>query len=149
MAPMQVYELFLSTESSALNSFPLIRCATDVPNVEVTRVFRATDWPVGHQSKVTINLFQLGDRDVRRKKVTKLVLVHENVPKVKVKNIVDAWEKYFWKKMKGIITTDITQSFIFNATNPADVYENLLNFTKFTKQKCVNPSLEIGETFSL
>ena len=52
-------------------------------------------------SKITITLFQHGERDVRHKKFTKLVLLHENIPKARVKSVIDNWDKHFWKKMKG------------------------------------------------
>ncbi len=125
MAPTQVFELFLATESSAPTSFQLVKCkdsiltilpkmliVVNVLNCEVIRVVRASDWPIGHQSKVTINMFQLRDRDVRRKKVTKLVLMHENVPKAKVKSVAESWEKHFWRKMRGIITSELRQSYV-------------------------------------
>ena len=98
---MQVYELFLQTES-ANSSFPLIKCDSDTKSWNVIRSYRAQDWPMLHQSKVTITLLQIGDRDVRYKKSTKLILLHENIPKPKIKGLSDNWEKNFWKKMKGL-----------------------------------------------
>lgn len=49
---------------------------------------------------------------------------------------------------KGVITTDVNQSIIFNLVSPSVVYENLLNFGKFTNKKC-EVSEEVGVTYSL
>jgi hypothetical protein len=75
----------------------------------------------------------MGDRDVRNKKEVKVVLLHENIPRSKIKNLGDVWDKNFWKRMKGVLVTTINQSIIFNNVTPSEVYENLLNIGKFTK----------------
>ena len=48
----------------------------------------------------------------------------------------------------GIITADIKESVFFNLVSPSDVYENLLNYGKFTTKKC-QMSDEVGASFSL
>ncbi len=82
----------------------------------------------------------MGDRDVRNKKAVKLILLHENVIRSKVKVLEEIWEKNFWKRMKGVQVTSINQSLFFSNVTPSEVYENLLNIGKFSRLviQCLN-----------
>jgi len=112
-------------------------------------LFRLNEWPPEHYSKLKIDLMQLGDRDVRTKKETKLSLLWENVPAGHSKELLELWDRFFWRRMNGVVSADtLRYSIIFNFVSPSELYENLLNFSKFTKKRCEFTD-QIGEEFHL
>ena len=63
-----------------------------VQGKKIVQKWRASDWPKGHFSDLTINLESGNDE-------TRLVLVQENVPDDKADEIDDGWHQYYWKPM--------------------------------------------------
>jgi len=121
---------------------------TSSTTINVRQTCNSGDWP--HVTHVAYSFSQMGDRDVRTKKGVRLVFFHHNVPKAKIKTMNEIWEKSFWKKMKGVAVISIHQSVIFNCVSPSEVYENLLNISKFTKKKCtLTSAIEMGDEFTL
>ena len=63
-----------------------------VKGKKIVQKWRASDWPEGHFSDLTINLESENDE-------TRLVLVQEYVPDDKADEIDDGWHEYYWKPM--------------------------------------------------
>ena len=63
-----------------------------VQGKKIVQKWRASDWPKGHFSDLTINLESGKDG-------TRLVLIQENVPDDKADEIDDGWHEYYWKPM--------------------------------------------------
>ena len=63
-----------------------------VQGKKIVQKWRASDWPEGHFSDLTINLESENDE-------TRLVLVQEYVPDDKADEIDDGWHEYYWKPM--------------------------------------------------
>ena len=63
-----------------------------VKGKKIVQKWRASDWPEGHFSDLTITLESENEG-------TRLVLVQENVPDDKADDIDDGWHQYYWKPM--------------------------------------------------
>lgn len=64
-----------------------------VPGKKIVQKWQAEDWPEGHYSTLTIELFPEKDG-------TKLVLTQVDVPDDKADEIDDGWHSYYWKPMR-------------------------------------------------
>ena len=101
-----------------------------VPGKKIVQKWRASDWPAGHYSMLTVEFEAdspssviLGTNEVRTpeskkdsgqarlasqakragmtsKKGTRLVLTQENVPDDKFDDIDSGWHQYYWEPMK-------------------------------------------------
>jgi predicted enzyme related to lactoylglutathione lyase/uncharacterized protein YndB with AHSA1/START domain len=60
------------------------------PNKKIVQSWRSSDWPVGHFSKLTIEL--------KSKKGTELVLTHEQIPADRADAIAEGWYTFYWNK---------------------------------------------------
>ena len=60
---------------------------------KIVQKWRADDWPAGHYSTLTIELFDEKDG-------TMLVLTQENVPDNKFDDINSGWREYYWEPMR-------------------------------------------------
>ena len=93
-----------------------------VDGKKIVQKWRADDWPKGHYSTLTIELFPatsslviLGSettpesdsgqaRMTKNNEGTRLVLTQENVPDDKAEGIDDGWHEYYWKPMSKYFT---------------------------------------------
>ncbi len=64
-----------------------------IPGKKITQTWRASDWPAGVESKITINLFQKGED-------TELEFTQTGVPDEFYQDIKDGWQDYYWKPLK-------------------------------------------------
>lgn len=55
----------------------------------IVQSWRASDWPIGAESEVTIELFPEKDK-------TKLVFIQINVPTDFIEEIKKGWQDYYW-----------------------------------------------------
>lgn len=63
-----------------------------IPGKKIVQKWRASDWPQGHYSDLTIDLEADGEG-------TKLTLVQENVPDDKADEVDKGWHEYYWDAM--------------------------------------------------
>ena len=66
------------------------------PGKKIVQSWRASDWPEGHMSKITIKLTKQG-------KATKLTFIHSGVPAEFYKDIKQGWVEYYWNPMKKML----------------------------------------------
>lgn len=66
-----------------------------IPNKKIIQDWYAGKWK--NPSRVTFSLEQKGD-------VTKVNLLHENVPKASLKSIKEGWEKYYLGQIRELFT---------------------------------------------
>jgi len=76
-----------------------------VSGKKIVQEWRADDWPEGHYSTLTIELFADPSPSVilseaKNLNGTRLVLTQENVPDDKADEIDDGWHQYYWEPMK-------------------------------------------------
>lgn len=64
-----------------------------IPGKKIIQKWRADDWPEGHFSDLTLDLFADGDG-------TRLKLKQLNVPDDKFEDISSGWHQYYWEPMK-------------------------------------------------
>src|SRR3990167_2626512 len=89
---------------------------------KIVQKWRSEDWPKGHYSTLTIELFAASPSSVilgsettpesdykrdsgqagmtKSNEATRLVLTQENVPDDKASDIDDGWHQYYWEPMK-------------------------------------------------
>lgn len=66
------------------------------PGKKIVQTWRASDWPEGAVSKITIKLAKKG-------KGTKLTFTHTGVPADFVDDIKQGWIEYYWEPMKELL----------------------------------------------
>jgi activator of HSP90 ATPase len=66
------------------------------PGKKIVQSWRASDWPEGHMSQITIKLAKKG-------KATKLTFTHTGVPEDFVDDIKQGWIDYYWNPMKELL----------------------------------------------
>lgn len=141
------------SNSSTANSAFIIQLISESVNLDL-KIWRLVlqctmkDWPTQHKSRITLELNLVGGKDVRERKSTHLLYLHENVPSDKVKSVNEQWDKMVWKKFKAISVFDHVQAIVFNFSTPSEVYENLINISKFTRKKC-EIATGVGDDFNL
>jgi activator of HSP90 ATPase len=64
-----------------------------VPDAKIVQTWRASDWPDGHYSMLTITLFPESSG-------TKLSFVQTGVPDDQYEEISQGWHDYYWSPMK-------------------------------------------------
>jgi activator of HSP90 ATPase len=64
-----------------------------VKDKRIVQNWRASDWPEGHYSVLTIELENV-------KGNTKLVLIQTDVPDDQYESISDGWKEFYWDKIK-------------------------------------------------
>ncbi len=64
-----------------------------IPGKKITQTWRASDWPAGVYSKLTIELKTLGEN-------TELEFTQTGVPDEFYQDIKDGWQDYYWKPLK-------------------------------------------------
>ncbi len=67
-----------------------------LPSSKIVQSWRASDWPEGHESKITFLLF-------KEKNGTRLEFIHENVPYKNAKDIAEGWAEYCWKPLRAYL----------------------------------------------
>jgi len=66
------------------------------PGKKIVQTWRASDWPEGHMSKITIKLTKKG-------KGTKLTFTHTGVPKDFFEDITQGWVEYYWEPIRQLL----------------------------------------------
>lgn len=64
-----------------------------IPGKKIAQTWRASDWPEGVESKLTINLAQKGED-------TELEFTQTGVPNEFYQDIKVGWQDYYWKPLK-------------------------------------------------
>jgi len=66
------------------------------PGKKIVQTWRASDWPEGHLSKITIKLTKMG-------KGTKLTFTHTGVPEDFFEDIKQGWVEYYWEPIRQLL----------------------------------------------
>ena len=66
-----------------------------VKNKRIVQSWRASDFPKGHESRITITLARAGAG-------TRLTLTHSGVPTANAKDIAEGWRAFYWTPMKAL-----------------------------------------------
>lgn len=66
------------------------------PGKKIVQTWRASDWPEGHMSKITIKLAKKG-------KGTKLTFTHTGVPEDFFEDITQGWIEYYWEPIRQLL----------------------------------------------
>lgn len=67
-----------------------------VADQKIVQTWRASDWPRGHFSKITITLFE-------SKGNTELSFVQEEVPEEFYDDVYEGWFDFYWEPMKRML----------------------------------------------
>ena len=67
-----------------------------VPNKKIVQSWRGSDWPRGHDSKVTFSLRRI-------KRGTRLTFRQSGLPEKFYKDISQGWRDFYWKPMKEML----------------------------------------------
>ena len=67
-----------------------------VEDTKIVQTWRASDWPVGHYSTLTITLSPASSK-------TKLSFVQTGVPADQYEEISQGWHDYYWNPMKAAL----------------------------------------------
>ena len=67
-----------------------------VPNKRIVHTWRATDWPKGHFSKITITFS-------KKRKGTELSFYQSYVPVRLHKSVKLGWHEHYWDKMRAFL----------------------------------------------
>lgn len=113
--PHEVYELFMDSEKhaqftgdeatisrkiggtfSTFGSWASGKNIELVPDQKIVQTWRATDWPKGHYSTITILL-------AKAKGGTKLMFQQTDIPASKAKDIAQGWKDFYWSPLKLIL----------------------------------------------
>lgn len=70
-----------------------------VPGKKIVQTWRASDWPKGMSSTLTIRL-------QKTKAVTRLTFTQTGVPDRQVGTIKRGWIEFYWKPLKEMLETD-------------------------------------------
>jgi activator of HSP90 ATPase len=77
-----------------------------VPDKKIVQLWRGSDWPEGHFSKV---IFVFEDKGTKlasanfNQKRTQMTFTQEGVPKDYHKPISDGWKEHYWEPMKEML----------------------------------------------
>lgn len=64
-----------------------------VPGKKIVQSWRASDWPEGEESEITINLIPEGNK-------TKLKFLQTNIPDDFYSDVKQGWIDYYWEPLK-------------------------------------------------
>ena len=64
-----------------------------VPGKKIVQTWRASDWPKGIESEITIDL-------IPEDNATKLIFNQKNIPDEFLLDVEQGWQDYYWKPMK-------------------------------------------------
>ena len=67
-----------------------------VPGKKIVQTWRASDWPEGHHSTITLTLAKTSTG-------TKLSFVQKGIPAESFDDIKQGWIDYYWKPMKKML----------------------------------------------
>jgi len=67
-----------------------------VKDRKIVQSWRGGDWPVGHFSKVVLDIQPAGDH------ACKVLLTHEMIPAANFDDINSGWDKFYWTKIAAI-----------------------------------------------
>ena len=67
-----------------------------VPDARIVQTWRASDWPEGHYSQVTLSL-------ATNRTGTRLTFVQTGIPVEQYEDIKQGWIDYYWKPMKEML----------------------------------------------